>query len=417
MREWVAGKRQSECQSLSQDVLLPTVDCLSFSASFCFLLPMLFYTLFSFSLFLYPVATFSLSLQGSFVSISRDLTDFASSQWRMDWRWIRSHCISHASHFARRRSCSRANKRWISSLNLSFFVSVSHFSLSSCISFFPFSRRFCRSGRAHRTDKPWHLPQWWFWLFSFPLLFSHSKLSLSSSVISPCLSFLETSYFSSFDYPIFLCSVIVELDDTDLLMFQALPHLQILRLKECPIMQTNCRLSCLRPLSPTLTSLNLSECDIDDEAITDLAYLTQLTWLHLKRSPDLAAAGAISLLALTNLRHLNLEGCISIDDQAVTLLSDSLHALTSLDIQNSQVSDRGVAALARGCSQLQEINLLGCPITSDSFPIFASWERLNRLDLSSSNENAFSHHRTRRVRNAKQQQQSGSESPSWLEWQ
>lgn len=173
-------------------------------------------------------------------------------------------------------------------------------------------------------------------------------------------------------------------------MFQALPHLQILRLKECPIMQTNCRLSCLRPLSPTLTSLNLSECDIDDEAITDLAYLTQLTWLHLKRSPDLAAAGAISLLALTNLRHLNLEGCISIDDQAVTLLSDSLHALTSLDIQNSQVSDRGVAALARGCSQLQEINLLGCPITSDSFPIFASWERLNRLDLSSSNENAFS---------------------------
>ena len=64
-----------------------------------------------------------------------------------------------------------------------------------------------------------------------------------------------------------------------------------------------------------------------------------------------------------SLEHVDLFGCTSITDKAVTALARNCYWLKYLNLSNSRVTDEGIAALRKGCPDLVELIVEGCGVS------------------------------------------------------
>ena len=64
-----------------------------------------------------------------------------------------------------------------------------------------------------------------------------------------------------------------------------------------------------------------------------------------------------------SLERIDLFGCTSITDKAVTALARNCYWLKYLNLSNSRVTDKGIAALGKGCPDLVELIVEGCGVS------------------------------------------------------
>lgn len=154
-----------------------------------------------------------------------------------------------------------------------------------------------------------------------------------------------------------------ELDADDLLALTSLRHLELLRLKGCSTAEMGDAMQCLRFL-PTITSLNLSQCDLTDaDLLSFLPHLHRIRWLHIKQCSRITGVGAAALASLTGLMHLNAEGT-HIGDEGLSHLA-GLSLLEELDVSHSdKITNRGLVHLQR-LERLRDLNLTSCVRISD----------------------------------------------------
>jgi len=134
-----------------------------------------------------------------------------------------------------------------------------------------------------------------------------------------------------------------------------------------------------------LTALNLSQVDLrDDELLSFLPFLTALTWLHLKFSPQLLSrAVSRALSPLRALRHLNLDHCEQLDDEILSTVC-SLTALTSLDLSYIPRLTSNALASLRSLQRLTELNINGDRINDRALSCLSSMNRLASLRIDGS---------------------------------
>jgi uncharacterized protein (TIGR02996 family) len=167
--------------------------------------------------------------------------------------------------------------------------------------------------------------------------------------------------------------------DEDLIFFTALPELELLEIHEANSV-TSAGLRHLTGLK-RLRSLTLSATGVS--SIDALAALTHLECLRLAgiRSLDFDAAAALE--GLTNLRQLELTWC-DVSDEALRRLArlDRLEELDLYQTVDGRISDEGVEAL-RGLSRLRVLKLAGHQgVTDRGLASLRGLTRLEILDLS-----------------------------------
>lgn len=126
-----------------------------------------------------------------------------------------------------------------------------------------------------------------------------------------------------------------------------------------------------------LSSLDLSDCQLDDKSIASLSTLDQLRVLKL-RSCDLHARGMQALSQLRNLTHLDVSFTPIQGLEQLTLLT----ALTDLNLCGcDELTDVGVQALA-GFTALEHLNLYFCNrLTTAGLRCISGLPKLHTLDL------------------------------------
>eukprot|EP00899_Mesostigma_viride_P019085 jgi/Mesvir1/27178/Mv04548-RA.1 len=144
---------------------------------------------------------------------------------------------------------------------------------------------------------------------------------------------------------------------------RACPQLEHVNVAGARVSDRSVRLLCQR--CPRLRHLCLAGCgdDIGDNSVSALAARCPLVE-HLDVS-GCARVGHASLAKLGSacpkLRHLNISGC-SLSDATLLALARGCQQLQLLDISDckSGVTDVGVSAISRGCPRLRHLNLRLC---------------------------------------------------------
>ena len=166
---------------------------------------------------------------------------------------------------------------------------------------------------------------------------------------------------------------------------------------------------------PNLRSLNLSGCDIGDDACfwvnrAGLRGMGHLREIHLWAAESITDAGigliaqACPLLEVLDLRccgtvtgkcvgtlafhcvhltDLRLKGIRGVSDAALEALSKHCAKLVTLDVSGGKCTDAGLTALAGGCTSLQRLHLAANPRVGDAgvTQIAQACSQLRLLDL------------------------------------
>ncbi len=143
-------------------------------------------------------------------------------------------------------------------------------------------------------------------------------------------------------------------------------------------------LGALAAHSPQLTELNVSEHVIQQEEMKVLRdgfpSLTSLSAANPKKTD----AKAISVMAFSQLRTLNLSGCPAINKDTIAALSHGCRDLTSLDVSICRQLDASVlAAIGNAFTRLSSLNLSDCPgVNKEGLEaLFPRRETLTSLEL------------------------------------
>jgi len=129
---------------------------------------------------------------------------------------------------------------------------------------------------------------------------------------------------------------------------------------------------------PKLTSLGLLEVGITNRGLEELTGLTQLRMLDLRGTTQVSNPGLEQLRGLKKLKTLRLGGYQINDDTLAIVVK--LSSLTGLTIDEAAVTDAGLARLSR--LPLEEISISRCySITDDGFRHFGDFTALRQLSV------------------------------------
>ena len=117
-----------------------------------------------------------------------------------------------------------------------------------------------------------------------------------------------------------------------------------------------------------------------DHLLDCLSTLTNLEQLSLG-SCQLLGAGLVHLAACSGLKTLFLSTCETMEDLALVHLAATCPALDRLHGAYCSFSDRGVVALASGCTDLSYVDLRGTALTDDGLGALLGLSRLGHLNL------------------------------------
>ena len=128
-----------------------------------------------------------------------------------------------------------------------------------------------------------------------------------------------------------------------------------------------------------IRGLDLSNCGLDDEALTPLSKMSKVNELALNESPEITDAGAAKLASLKELKSISLGDC-SIGDETCKTLA-TLDKLEYAFLAHTRVSDRGVEALAL-LKALKHLVLSNTRLTDKGVESLAPFNSLETLQLS-----------------------------------
>ena len=130
--------------------------------------------------------------------------------------------------------------------------------------------------------------------------------------------------------------------------------LKSLNLRACQSL-TDAGLGALENLT-ALTSLNISFNHFSDKGMPSLRNLSALTELDLAVCREVSHLGLAALHGLAALTALDLTACLSLDDEALAVISHSFTQLQSLKLENCSITDYGIQQL-RALTDLKRLNL------------------------------------------------------------
>ncbi|MBI1269185.1 protein kinase [bacterium] len=129
-----------------------------------------------------------------------------------------------------------------------------------------------------------------------------------------------------------------------------------------------------------LIGLNCYETNLDDSDLKTIAGKKNLRLLEFTRAGPFTKAGLASLATLPKLEILSLSEC-NLDDDCITELS-KLKNLKSLDIDyNKALSDKGVESLLRNKSKIVSLSLKNVPISDEAIKSASKLPELKELRL------------------------------------
>lgn len=129
-----------------------------------------------------------------------------------------------------------------------------------------------------------------------------------------------------------------------------------------------------------LIGLNCYETKLDDKDLTTIAGKKNLRLLEFTRVGPFTKAGLASLATLPKLEILRLSEC-NLDDDCMTELS-KLKNLESLDIDyNKAVTDKGVESLLRNKSKIVSLSLKNVPVSDEAVRSISKLPELKELHL------------------------------------
>lgn len=128
----------------------------------------------------------------------------------------------------------------------------------------------------------------------------------------------------------------------------------------------DCKLSCvtiklLAKYLPTLASINMTWCAVQDDCVGHFALFKQLRHLSLQNSPHVSDIGVMQLMKLHQLASLNLSFCCGITDFGLTQVVDKLKNIESLNLSwCSEVTDVTLLHIGTRLPRLRVLYLTGC---------------------------------------------------------
>ena len=152
------------------------------------------------------------------------------------------------------------------------------------------------------------------------------------------------------------------------------PQLRSFSAHDCPSISTD-GITALSHGCKELRTINLCECGLitDDSLFRIAEACPELTSFTLSRISSVTNAG-ISCIAkgCEKLLYITIENCRQTDDTALIAIGSSCPNLLGIKITSnyftpsSKYSDRGLIAIACGCSALESISILECPNITDA---------------------------------------------------
>ncbi|EAT39978.1 AAEL008262-PA, partial [Aedes aegypti] len=144
------------------------------------------------------------------------------------------------------------------------------------------------------------------------------------------------------------------------------PALEYLGLQDCQRLSDEA----LRHIAQGLTSLksiNLSFCvSVTDSGLKHLAKMTKLEELNLRACDNISDIGMAYLTeGGSAIISLDVSFCDKIADQALTHISQGLFHLKSLSLSACQITDEGLAKIAKSLHDLETLNIGQCARVTD----------------------------------------------------
>ncbi|XP_027227904.2 F-box/LRR-repeat protein 20 isoform X3 [Penaeus vannamei] len=122
-----------------------------------------------------------------------------------------------------------------------------------------------------------------------------------------------------------------------------------------------------------LKMLGVSFCEqMTDVGLSGITGLCELTWMKLRKGVHLTSKGLQSFFSsghLSNLTHLNLGECSSMNDDVLFAVAEKCPHLTNIVLHWCwDITDVGITALVSNCSRLRVLDLVGLiQLTGTSF--------------------------------------------------
>ena len=117
----------------------------------------------------------------------------------------------------------------------------------------------------------------------------------------------------------------------------------------------------------SLKSINLSFCvSITDSGLKHLARMPKLEQLNLRSCDNISDIGMAYLTeGGSGINSLDVSFCDKISDQALTHIAQGLYRLRSLSLNQCQITDLGMARIAKNLQELEHLNVGQCSRITD----------------------------------------------------
>lgn len=129
----------------------------------------------------------------------------------------------------------------------------------------------------------------------------------------------------------------------------------------------------------SLKSINLSFCvSVTDSGLKHLARMPQLKELNLRSCDNISDIGMAYLTeGGSGISSLDVSFCDKISDQALSHISQGLFHLKSLSLNQCQITDEGIAKLAKSLHELETLNIGQCSRITDKGLQFIADDLIN----------------------------------------
>lgn len=135
---------------------------------------------------------------------------------------------------------------------------------------------------------------------------------------------------------------------------------------------------------PSLASLDISGCNIQDDGIKGLCSNPQFRYLMLAELPEITDYGLQKMSSnLSQLDTLDLSDCEQVSDEGIEQVTFHCRMLRILYLANcNKVTDASTKCIAKGCPYISQLDMSGCSITDRSLTQLRKFSSsLKRLDI------------------------------------
>jgi len=140
--------------------------------------------------------------------------------------------------------------------------------------------------------------------------------------------------------------------------------------------------------NPSLTHINLSDCDLQEQNITLILLALQFTSIKKLDLNFNVISGntALGIAQLKSIEHLGLSYC-SLQYSELCLIAKAAESMKSLSYSHNSITDTGLATLLWNTKHLEHLELAHCKITEHSFATImkelSQQQNLKHLDMKS----------------------------------